>query len=97
MPYTIHTNALGESLELFGFGIADPDAGDCLYGWGEKIVDARCPIHTTLQVESIKDAAAVAKFLVERGKQVIVSDHDDWSQVVNSADLPIIYLAEHQH
>lgn len=97
MAYTVHTNALAESLSIFGFGTADPDTGDCLYGWGEKQADARCPIHTTLRVTSIKDAAVVAKFLAERGKQVVVTDADDWSQIVNSADLPIIYLAEHQH
>jgi hypothetical protein len=94
--FTVHTTA--------GIGVIEAETShiaiqgqDCFYGWGERQDRIECLGHTIILVESLSDASALAKTLTALGEQVVVTDDKDWSQVVNSATVPVYYLAQHQH
>lgn len=94
--YTVHTTAESDVIETETGHIAI-QGQDCFYGWGERRDRAECLGHTIILAESLSDASALAKTLVALGEQVTVTDDKDWSQVINSATVPVYYLAQHQH
>lgn len=99
--YAIHTTANPEWHKFVGWTeeLKMDAAGDCFYGWGEPPARTRdrCIGHTVIYGMDLEDARSWARILVGDGYQVVVTEHDDWSQVITDSKTPIHYRAAHQH
>ena len=103
MRYAVHTTAKPEWHKFYpALGHDDGPkrdaAGDCFYGWGEKMEKGQgCIPHTVLYDMSLEEARNWARILIADGYQVVVSKHEDWSDQIHDSVTPFYYRAAHQH
>ena len=106
MAYTLHFDTWPHELEdvyeiMKSFGFSEAVAivrdGDCFFGWGEKISTPSCQAHATITSDDKDLISRLSKWLVNNGFEVVVTDADDWSIVVNDAQFATRYTADHTH
>jgi hypothetical protein len=68
----------------------------CFYGWGETIDSPSCLPHHLVTCEDNQTLKWLAHTLKAMGEQVVVTEHDDWSVVIDSA-MPMLYDGAHDH
>lgn len=85
--YTVHTTSRQ----------GEEESKDCFYGWGDPRKGEGCIQHTALDGLSFDNAAWISRLLANLGFQVVVTRSDDWTKVVNDANVAMRYDAGHVH
>lgn len=68
----------------------------CFYGWGEAMDLTRsCLPHLLITAEDNMTLKWMAATLKAIGEQVVVTEYEDWSEVIGL--MPILYDDAHQH
>ena len=102
--YTVHTTAPVSEAPGGVVGVTPDGRPDCFYGWGEPAQPVSdCKPHTvvdflpgyTLPDTPKDDAFLLAQHLRDKGYQVVVTEHDDWS--LRDGDAPYCYDWDHSH
>ena len=99
--YVIHTSASEAQLSHCGIKpvpveLARDGRPDCFYGWHEPQNRTSCLTHRIIGPNpDLTHVKALASLLILNGAQVVVTTHEDWSEVVLPG--PYCYLDTHSH
>ena len=85
--YALHTTArVGNSV-----------SEDCFYGWSVPANGELCKNHTVLRNLGYNEVCWIAAYLINLGRQVVVTDDTDWSELINDGNIAVYYSPSHLH